>query len=160
MDRERWAFRICMVIFVIVLTVVALWPTITNGEEETVKLFVTASQLNGRARPSKKATVEASFFKGDELKALGWSRDQKWVEVEGGETGTVWVWWEYVDEQEEDISVWWNGYGSRVRIRKTPEGRVCGYLKKDAEIEITQVVLGWGKSNRGWIDLSYLTKED
>lgn len=126
------------------------------GEGETT-MFVTASQLNGRAFPTTKSRVEAFFDYGDLVEATGkWSDDHKWVEIKGGEGGTVWCMARYLTERTESFKAVNEGRKS-VNIRKSPvEGKVVGKLKGGRMIKISQVVLGWGKCKSGWIDLEYL----
>ena len=160
MDKEQKMFLLSIVVFLFIVFVWVIIPLFASSEEvETTPMYVTASLLNGRASPSKKATVEARFDNGDEVTALWWSGNHNWVEVVGGETGTVWVWWEYLTERTDEFVVW-NDYGTKVKIRNRPYGTVIGYLKKDGELWIDQVIFGWGHSNRGWVDLRYLTEED
>ena len=111
--------------------------------------------LNGRAEPSKKATVEARFDKGDALTTTGeWSEDHHWIEVIGGETGTVWVYADYVSERKGYIFVINSEY-KKVKIRARPfDGKITGYLKRNKIIDVTNEVLGWGKTKYGWIDMS------
>ena len=112
--------------------------------------------------PSKRAAKTAFFDKGDTLPLTGrWSNDREWVEVYAGEAGNCWVKREYVTEQTEPLIVINSDY-SKVKIRKKPydKSRVTGYLRKNKEIEITQVLLGWGKCRLGWIDLYYVEIED
>ena len=153
---------VAIVVFVLlILWITCLFiPSNSKSEEieEPTRVYVTVKLLNGRARPSKKAMVEARFDKGDILEALQWSKKHHWIEVTGGETGTVWVYWEYVTERLED-SRWWNSSGVKVKIRKEPFGTVIGYLPKDGEIIVDQILLGWGHCNRGWVDLSYFEEE-
>lgn len=122
---------------------------------------MTANVLNGRAEPTKKATVEARFDRGDILTGTGeWSKDRKWVEVFGGETGVVWCDARYISEITEEIVVCNLDY-KQIKLRKTPiDGKVIGYLKKGKELYIDRVVLGWGHSNRGWVDMSLVCEED
>lgn len=124
-------------------------------------MYVTASSLNGRTRPSKKAPAEALWEEGDELRSTGkWSRNYEWVEVEGGEVSKVWCYYCYLTEELTPYIAVNEDYAS-VKIRSKPcKGKLRGYLKKGESIEITQVVLGWGKCDRGWIDLGYLKEED
>lgn len=124
-------------------------------EEDPATVYVTAGRLNGRSMPRKKAFIEALFDHGDKLTATGkWSRDHKWIEVEGGEGGTVWVDIRYVSEIKQPVVVMTDV--TKVKIRKTPfNGRVTGYLKNGKELEIDQIVLGWGHCSKGWIDLGY-----
>ena len=142
----------------IVLMLMMLLPVVCYAEEQTT-LIVTASILNGRAKPKRTASVEAFFDEGDTLTALGWSKNHHWIEVKGGETGTVWVWWEYVTERTDEVMMW-NCSGSKVKIRKEPYGTVIAHLKKDGEVLIEQVLFGWGRCKQGWIDLQYLMEED
>lgn len=123
--------------------------------------IVTANRLNGRSAPRKTASKEALWDQGDELIPTGeWSESHKWIEVKGGETGTVWCDIRYVTERTDEFVVVNIDY-NKVKLRKTPVvGTVIGYLKRDKELWIDQVVLGWGHSSRGWIDLSLVYEED
>ena len=124
--------------------------------------IVTAKLLNGRLNPSKGSMRTAFFDKGDEIELTGWwSDDLNWVEVYAGEAGACWVARQYVTERTEPFMVVNNDY-QKVKIRRKPgeKGRVTGYLRKGREIEITQVLLGWGKCRLGWIDLYYVQEED
>jgi SH3-like domain-containing protein len=113
--------------------------------------------LNGRATPSKKASIEAFFDEGDPLKATGnWSPDYQWIEVGGGETGTVWVHIKYVSERKGYFQAK-NEIFKQVKIRSHPvNGKLKGYIKKNETVEITHVVLGWGRCSKGWVDMNYL----
>ena len=115
-----------------------------------------AKLLNGRSEPRKKASKEAFFDFGDTLYATGeWSPDHKWVEVEGGETGTVWVSIRYVTEKTTAFKAK-NANYDKVKVRKWPEvGKVVKYIYRGQTVNVTQVVLGWGKTRWGWVDLYY-----
>ena len=141
------------------LLIVLLFLFSAAGAEEHIFLKVTATQLNGRARPSKKAKVEAFWDYWDTVEATGeWSYDREWIEIKGGEGGTVWCNIRYLTEIFEPVKMKNADYPS-IKIRKKPEkGGVVGYLKKNRTVEITQVVLGWGKCKKGWIDMSLLTE--
>ena len=129
--------------------------------EEYQPVYVTANMLNGRAEPTKKATVEALFDKGDRLQTTGKiSKDRKWLEVYGGETGTVWVYLEYVTERVAPFVVT-NANNGKIKIRSLPgEGRVRGYVKHGQGIVIDQVIMNWGHCRQGWVDLDYFVEED
>ena len=121
---------------------------------------MTATLLNGRANPTKKSTIEARFDKNDILQTTGeWSDDYHWIEVVGGETGTVWVFIDYITEDEPFSAV--NKDYKRVKIRSSPvDGRIVGYLKKNKEVKIERTVCGWGKCEKGWIDLYFLEETE
>ena len=131
------------------------------GLAEDGKLIVTASRLNGRAEPKKSSYKEALFDRADQVVPTGnWSKDHKWVEVKGGENGTVWCDIRYLTERWDTFTAC-NDSRRTVKIRATPVGgKITGYLKAGKTIEITQVVLGWGKCSKGWIDLGYLVEVD
>lgn len=152
------------IVFILILLVLAGCALLdlesAKSEEYTELLRVTATRLNGRSAPGKKNRVEALFDQDDILEATGeWNKTHTWVEVKGGENGTVWCDVRYVNELEKPITAKYEGKG-KVKIRKNPvNGKVTGYLKAGKEIEITQVVLGWAKCSKGWIDFNYLTEE-
>ena len=129
--------------------------------EEHNPLYVTADVLNGRAHPTKKAPVEAIFDYGDKLIPTGrFSRDREWVEVQGGESATVWVHIRYVSERFCEFTVI-NENNGRIRIRSKPDGgKIKGYIRHSKSIEIDRVVLGWGHCSKGWVDLEYFIEED
>lgn len=146
-------------IILILLTAGLLIPTASVSEEPTaIEMYVLASQLNGRDRPSKKAHIEARFDYGETVQCTGkWSDDMQWLEVKGGESGTCWCKAKYLTERFNSFKVE-NEHKTRIKIRNWPEGKVRSYLGAGKTIEITQVLLGWGKCSRGWIDLGYLVE--
>lgn len=151
-----------LLIFLLTLVLVA-WGisqiiSPANSESGTIssQASVRTKLLNGRAAPRKKATVEARFDYGDKLELTGeWSNDHKWVEVIGGETGTVWVSIRYISERKHFTAK--NVDYKEVKVRDWPvNGKVHHKIKKGQTVEIEQVVLGWGKTKYGWVDLYYL----
>ena len=150
-----------LILFGILSLIFPIFMTPSFAEEtstETV-LFVTATQLYGRYTPSKTGIIEAVFDRGMPVRATGrWSKDWKWVEVYGGECDIVWCKAEYLTEILEPITVH-NESEKKIKIRKHPgNGRVVGYVKPDQTLTITQVVLGWGKTRKGWIDLVFFSE--
>lgn len=120
-------------------------------------LFCTASTLNGRAEPSKKARVEAQFSYGDEMEVVGYT--DNWIEVVGGETGTVFVSAKYCASSLEKVK-YQNTSGGRVIIRESPEGKKKNdWIKVNKKVTVSAEVDGWGYiADRGWIDLSYFNE--
>lgn len=161
MGRElRWTMIGVFMLGLLAGVVLSCMAYMDTAEAEEY-VYVTASVLNGREEPTKKAAVGARFDRGDRLTATGRiSRDRKWVEVYAGEAGTVWVYYEYVTEETEPYTAT-NLNNGKVRIRKLPGGgRVTGYVRKGHSIEIDRVILGWGHCRLGWVDLEYLIVED
>ena len=163
--KDKDAMGLLLVLITMILFIaVSVCIGMSRAEEiepEYHELYVLPNHLNGRATPRKTGRKEALFDYGDILTPTGkWSKDHKWVEVEGGEPGTVWVYYEYVSERFAPI-IAQNLGKQKVRIRSIPfDGKTTGYLKSGQKIEVTQIVLGWGKTSKGWIDMSYLVWED
>jgi len=151
--------------FILILAVL-LFVLPCFAEEEypdaSEKLYVTAKLLNGRAQPSKKSTVEAFFDKGDTVIPTGrWSTNYEWVEICGGETGTVWCHIKYLSEIVEEKYYINPEIKSKVKIRRHPvNGKVVDYLKGGKKVKITRIVNGWGRCSKGWIDMDYLEEYD
>ena len=161
MRKDSTIGIIAAIIIILILSwFVALFVPTSGIADELTNMYVTASILNGRASPSKKATKEARFDNGDRVQTTGeWSSDYHWIEIIGGETGTVWCDIRYLTERKGVFMVR-NNHKTPVKIRKFPvKGKITGYLKKGKSIVIDQVVLGWGHCEMGWIDLFYVDEE-
>ena len=142
-------------IILLILILLALLFLPLKSAAET--LFCTASTLNGRAEPSKKARVEAQFSYGDEMEVVGYT--DNWIEVVGGETGTVFVSAKYCASSLEKVK-YENISGGRVIIRESPEGKKKNdWIKANKKVTISAEVDGWGYiADRGWVDLSYFSE--
>ena len=93
---KTW-WKVTVWAFVVVLLL------ILSSSAKCETLYCTASSLNGRASPSINARVEAHFEYGDELEVIGYN--DNWIEVEGGETGTVFVSANYVASSLEKSKI-------------------------------------------------------
>ena len=155
------ASKILAVLCALVMLAVPAFAEEEEEEQVINPVYVTADLLNGRSLPTTKAKIEARFDFCDVLQPTGlWSKDLKWIEVEGGESGAVWVDLRFVSERLMPFTAV-NENNGKVKIRSKPfgGGRVRGYLKNGRQVEIDQVVLGYGHCKRGWIDLEYLIEE-
>ena len=120
------------------------------------QLFVTASSLNGRAAPNKTSRIEAIFERGDQLEATG-RVSGSWIEVYGGETGTVWCSADYLSEAAGS-RMYTNTSGGRVRIRKSPDGSAIGWISAGKTVEVIRISNGWGYiPSTGWVKLCYFS---
>ena len=131
-------------------------------EERTLDpLYVSASVLNGREEPTKKAQVSAFYDYGDVVFPTGEiSQNGEWVEIQGGEAGTAWVYYKYVTARKKTFTVT-NENNGRIKVRSRPggKGRLRGYIGHGKTIEIDQVINGYGHCKRGWVDLDYFIEE-
>ncbi len=149
-------------LLITILGLFFLWGCahVSFAEDETRTVFVTASELNGRDEPSMSGDVEARFFQGDELTALGYKNG--WVEVVGGETGTVWCKAEHLTEYAVDAK-YTNTSGGRVFIHaELGDGRsdLNRAVEHGKRATITRVLYGYGYMGKGWIDLCFMELED
>lgn len=147
---KTW-WKVVVWVFVVVLLL------ILSSFAQSETLYCTASSLNGRASPSINARVEAHFEYGDELEVIGYN--DNWIEVEGGETGTVFVNAKYVASSLEKVK-YENTSGGRVIIRESPEGKKKNdWIKANKKITISAEIGRWGYIvDRGWVDLSYFSE--
>lgn len=122
----------------------------TSASAET--LYVTATKLNGRAKPTKNSTVEMRLERGDAVEPLRFQNG--WVEVVGGEFGTAWLSMDYLSEIKEPKK-FQNISGGRVKVRKSPEGKHVDWIKTGKVVTVERIISGWGYTSRGWIDLQY-----
>lgn len=143
-------------LFVLLLFLLTL---LTTNIAAAQNLYCIADKLNGRAAPTKKAKVEAYFEYGDELEVVGY--DGNWIEVKGGETGTVFVSAQYVAERMEKAK-YRNVSGGRVIVRKEPcvDAKSCNvFVKAKKTVTVSAVVDNWGYiEDRGWVCLDYFEK--
>lgn len=147
-------FLICMVLLVMLFGY-AVCEEVTEETGDTIFYVLASDALNCRYAPKKKSVIATSLANGQTITGTGkWSKDHKWVEIDHFEYGKLWCSYQYLTERTEPfyIETLWDS----IKIRKTPvNGTVVAYLRKGKEIEVTQVVLGWGKTKSGWIDLEY-----
>jgi len=150
--------RIIVGIIILILLVPGCFAE--EEDEEIRQLYVISDGLNGRIRPGKKHQKVASFDMWTILTPTGRvSQDQMWIEIKTAEGDLVWCNVNYLSERREVIHVytlWEDG----IKIRQNRgSGRVTGKAMQNEILEITQVVMGYGKCSRGWVDLSYFIED-
>ena len=128
--------------------------------QEEPRLYVMTKLLYGRIRPGKKYDAICEFEIGTPLEPTGRiSKDHCWVEIKTAEDELVWCNVEYLTERMDVFHVF-SLNDEAIKIRKHPGmGKVTGYARKEKVLEITQVVMGYGKCEKGWIDLSYFIED-
>lgn len=158
--REFKAFVICVTVLILIIIAISfIFPRDSLAEEGEYPLYVTVRLLNGREHPNTDSSCEARFEKGDTVEAIQ-INENGWIEVYGGETGTVWCKAEYLSENPEP-RYWKNTSGGSVNIRRNPsiEARREGRIKAGRVMRISAEVFGWGYiKNQGWVDLSYFER--
>lgn len=139
------------------LMMVLLMTFLSNFAAASTSLYCVADRLNGREKPSKNSNIEAHFEYGEELEVVGYDGD--WVEVIGGETGTVFVNAQYVASSLETTK-YKNISSGRVIVRDAPNGnKKKDYVKAKKTVTISAVIDNWGYiKNRGWINLDYFER--
>lgn len=142
---------------VILCALCIMMPVLSVCEEvEYQPLYVMCKDLQGRIRPGKKYEVLMHFDMWTQLQPTGrMSDDRQWVEVITSESDLVWCNVNYLTETRNLLHVytlWEDG----VKIRSRPgSGKVTGTARKEKVLDITQVVMGYGKCSKGWVDMEY-----
>lgn len=145
-----------LILFFILLALFIFSPS--SSCSETLYVCTRGDDLNGRAAPSKSARVEAHFPNGEALEAV--SYHDGWVEVIGGETGTVWCSQKYLSSSQE-ARKYRNTSGGRVFVRDEINGRKTGLeVRSDKVVTIYRQIDGWGYIGTGWVDLTYFEEEN
>lgn len=145
-------FKLLVVLFSSFLTLLQISP----GLGETLFVVTNGDCLNGRARPDKHAPVEARFDNGEAVEAL--SIQNGWVEVIGGETGTVWCKAEYLSDSQSDSATYRNTSGGRVFVRNEPSGKKTGRIDAGKKVTVSRQIGNWGYIGSGWVDLSFFER--
>ena len=147
---------VAFVVVIIFILMVNMGIVHAEEEEEYLTVYVTGSDVNARMSPNKQSGVMTVLEKGQNIEITGkWSKDHRWIEIHHPECGRLWCDYHYFTERQDTFTVetLWD---EPVKIRKQVfNGRVTGYLRKGKTVEITQVILGWGKCKQGWIDMEY-----
>lgn len=154
----KCVIAVCFVIILFFLVMVELGMVHAEEipEENYITLYVTGSSLNCRMSPNKESFIVTELEKGQEIQSTGrWSKDHRWVEIVHPECGNLWCDYHYLTERTDNFIVE-TLCDDPVKIRRQVfNGKIKGHLRKGRTLEITQVILGWGKCKEGWIDLSY-----
>lgn len=125
-------------------------------EEDYGLLYVMCKDFQGRIRPGKKFEALVSFDMWTPLKPTGrMSDDCLWVEVKTAESELVWCNINYLTETRDLLRVY-TLWDEGVKIRSKPGGgKVTGTARKEQVLDITQVVMGYGRCSKGWVDMEY-----
>jgi hypothetical protein len=129
------------------------WLYIRSAGAETVLYPNVNDFLSGRAEPDKDSFLECKFYPGDEMIPTGDAKDG-YIEVIGGETGTVWVNEKYVISSKTG-TVKSNG---RVNVRSEPDSNSSHvkWVYDGDTIEIYTESSGWIKTDGGWINGNFV----
>jgi len=167
-DTELWKWLKLIIEIVLIAALICSIIWLTNGakaeedeeEPEYAPLYVMTKSLNGRSRPGKKYPTIVEFEMWTPLQTTGrMSRDHQWIEIRSTEGDVVWCNVNYLSERT-DLFYIYTLNRQPIKIRKNPGcGKVTGYAKKEQRLEITQVVMGYGKCSKGWVDLSYFIED-
>lgn len=142
-------------IFAMVVFAVTFFSCFATAE--TLYVCTNGGDLNGRAKPSIKSSVEMKIPDGEAVEAV--SYDGGWVEIVGGETGTVWCKAEYLSSTQE-ATKYRNTSGGRVFVRDGIEGAKTGLVvRANGIVAVTRQINGWGYIGEGWVNLKYFDQQ-
>lgn len=138
---------------IIIFVLLFLTIIINNAIAESTTLVVIVDELNGRAEPTTKSSVEMRLYKDDEVTFVSYT--DGWVEIIGGETGTVFCKAEYLSEKNANLGTYKNTSGGRVHVRDSIEGKRIDSIAVNKNVEVSSIILNWGYIGNGWVDLEY-----
>lgn len=149
MRRMKKVTTILCVLCVLMAAVSAL-------AEENPTLYVMCKDLQGRIRPGKRYEALVSFDMWTPLNPTGRiSDDRQWVEVRTAEGDLVWCNINYLTETRNMLRIY-TLWDEGVKIRSKPGGgKVTGIARKEQVLDITQVVMGYGRCSKGWVEMDY-----
>ena len=152
--------RFIVWIIILMLVVPAGMAEETGPVEERPVLYSMSSNLRGRIRPGKDHAVVVTFDMWAPLQPTGKvSEDHSWVEILTAESDRVWVNVNYLTERKYVFNVY-TLWDEGIKIRSRPgNGKVTGTARKGQILEITNVVMGYGKCSKGWVDLDYFIED-
>ena len=124
-----------------------------EGTEAEDALFgvVTIDNLNIRTGPNTDFRSVGTYAKGDEVEIL--AQVHRWGYTEKG-----WISLEYVEERIPDYNTGTGKVTIGLNIRKEPsaDSETVGSYALGETVTITEVKDGWGKTDKGWINLHYV----
>lgn len=156
LGKDRTLLCMVLISFAVVIFTMIIGTFITSAYAEDHILYVCVDEdsfLSGRAEPTKHSERTMRLYKGDEVEVVK-VRNDGWIEIVGGETGTSFVDARYVSETLESFKAT-NVSGGRVKVRECINGKVVNYVKKGATVTISQTIFGWGRTKKGWVNLGY-----
>lgn len=141
-----------LMLFTLIATLIA-----NVAISETLYVCTNGDDLNGRAAPSKNADIEMRIPNGEKVEAVSYRGG--WVEVLGGETGTVWCKAEYLSSAQE-AAEYRNSSGGRVFVRDGIEGAKTGLVvRANDTVSVSREINGWGYIRSGWVNLKFFDPE-
>lgn len=139
-----------------ILCVLCVLMTAVSALTEENPLYVMCKDLQGRIRPGKRYEALVSFDMWTPLNPTGRiSDDRQWVEVRTAEGDLVWCNINYLTETRNMLRIY-TLWDEGVKIRSKPGGgKVTGIARKEQVLDITQVVMGYGRCSKGWVEMDY-----
>ena len=140
-----------------------------NTVTTSIKGIVSAQQLYIRSEGSTNGDIKGSYAKGDAVTILetknGWGRTNKgwismqYVTTDGSNTNNN----DTDDDKTTTTTTDGTAYfitGSELNIRSTASinGDIKGQYKAGDRVIVTETKDGWGKTDKGWISMTYAYK--
>ena len=119
--------------------------------EDAMSGTVTIDNLNIRTGPNTDFRSVGTYSKGDEVEIL--AQVHRWGYTEKG-----WISLDYVEERIPDYGTGTGKVTIGLNIRKEPsaDAETVGSYALGETVTITEVKDGWGKTDKGWINLRYV----
>lgn len=156
--------------------------TVTKEEEkpeatQSIKGVITGDGLNIRSEPTTKGEIKGSYSKGDTVTILetknGWGRtDKGWISMQYVNTGNAENATENKNNQDnkdtkdndttgtttDGTAYFITANELNIRSTASTTGDIKGQYKAGDKVIITETKDGWGKTDKGWISMTYAYK--
>lgn len=151
-------------LIVVILSVLLIIVAVIEVKAEGVILYAahTEGELNVRESPYGERV--GYLLPGDRVEFV--EQANEWVFVKVGiESGGGWVKAAYLTVDLTAAGIYRNDSGGRVRIRQEPNGETSGWLAAGKSTHVLSVLPDefgklWGRTNKGYIKLDCLTKQN
>jgi uncharacterized protein YgiM (DUF1202 family) len=156
LDKDVKAIKIYLLVVIFALGLI--FGRLATAGAETMYVTVREdSYLNGRESPDRHSQVLCRFSAGDEVNVL--EVQDGWAKLDyGGEAEYSFVSLDYLSSSQEGTTTMYVAANGRVRIREKPDynGETVGYVRDGDSVTVSLVFGGWAKTQRGWINTTYL----
>lgn len=147
-DRRQDRVMLALVALLLAGLIALMFVPIASAEGDELTVTLESGTLNVRNKPS--GHVIACLYDGDTVTVE--SEKGGWAYVTGfWEAGKGYVMSCYLTDTPDGAGEYQNATAGRVRIRREPDGKTTGWLKKGASVTVTAWRGGWAWVGTGWV---------
>lgn len=150
---------------IICILLVMIWLILAfDASAEGLTLYAAHKEGELNIRESPYGERVGYLFPGDAVEYI--EQKGEWVRVRVNiESGGGWVKADFLTVDAQASGMYRNASEGRVRIRKSPGGATECWLKAGGKIEVLSILPDeagqlWGRTEKGYVQMKWLVKED